>query len=89
VPLADEFWSVASQVVSERGYLVIGFSEGAEQPKLGSSLDNVLGFRPQQRHNGYGARTGKTGRSRWKPSMFSGLIGGADNAEIPTVHTTV
>jgi hypothetical protein len=49
VPLADEFWSVASQVASERGYLVIGFSEGAEQPELGSSLDNVLGFKPQQR----------------------------------------
>ena len=49
MPLADEFWSVASQVVSERGYLVIGFSEGAEQLELGSSLDNVLGFKPQQR----------------------------------------
>ena len=45
--MADEFWLVASQVVSERGYLVIGFSEGAEQLELGSSLDNVLGFKPQ------------------------------------------
>jgi uncharacterized RDD family membrane protein YckC len=49
VPAADEFWSVAAQVAADRGYLVIGFSEGAEQPKLGSTLDNVLGFQPQQR----------------------------------------
>jgi uncharacterized RDD family membrane protein YckC len=44
----DEFWSVASQVVSERGHLVIGFSEGSDQPELGSELDNVLGFKPQK-----------------------------------------
>lgn len=49
MPSADEFWSVAAQVASARGYLVIGFSEGAEQPELGSSLDNVLGFKPQRR----------------------------------------
>jgi RDD family len=29
--------------------LVIGFSEGAEEPELGATLDNVLGFKPQQR----------------------------------------
>jgi len=45
---ADEFWSAASEVFSERGHLVVGFSEGSEQPELGSMLDNVLGFRPQQ-----------------------------------------
>lgn len=46
MPTADEFWSAASEVVSERGHLVIGFSEGSEQPELGSKLDNVLGFKP-------------------------------------------
>jgi len=35
-------------VVSERGHLVIGFSDGSEQPELGTTLDNVLGFRPRQ-----------------------------------------
>ena len=44
---ADEFCSAASDVVSERGYLVIGFSEGSEQPELGTTLDNVLGFEPR------------------------------------------
>jgi hypothetical protein len=63
--LADEFWSVASQVVSERGYLVIGFSEGAEQPELGSSLDNVLGFKPQQRLTVMGPTDWKD----WKEQM--------------------
>ena len=47
MPSADEFWSAASEVVSERGYLVIGFSEGSEQPELGTTLDNVLGFEPR------------------------------------------
>jgi uncharacterized RDD family membrane protein YckC len=28
---------------------VIGFSAGSEQPELGSMVDNVLGFKPQQR----------------------------------------
>jgi hypothetical protein len=49
LPTADEFWSAAGEVASERGHLVIGFSAGSEQPELGSMLDNVLGFRPQQR----------------------------------------
>lgn len=41
MPSADEFWSAASEVVSERGHLVVGFGEGSEQPELGTSLDNV------------------------------------------------
>ena len=45
---ADEFWSAASEVVSERGHLVIGFSEGSEQPELGTTLENVLGFKPRR-----------------------------------------
>lgn len=48
MPTADEFWSAAGEVVSERGHLVIGFSEGSEQPELGSMPDNVLGFKPEQ-----------------------------------------
>ena len=48
MPSADEFWSAASEVVSERGHLVIGFTEGSEQPELGTTLDNVLGFRPRR-----------------------------------------
>ncbi|HET6178515.1 MAG TPA: RDD family protein [Candidatus Sulfotelmatobacter sp.] len=44
MPTADEFWHVATQVVSERGGLVVGFAENATQPELGSTLDNVLGF---------------------------------------------
>jgi uncharacterized RDD family membrane protein YckC len=46
MPTTDQFWSVAAQVVSERGGLVVGFREDAMQPKLGSKLDNVLGFTP-------------------------------------------
>lgn len=49
MPTADEFWAAAEEVVSERGHLVIAFSEGSEQPELGSMLENVLGFKPQQR----------------------------------------
>ena len=49
MPTADEFWTAAGEVVSERGHLVIGFGEGSEQPELGSMLANVLGFTPQQR----------------------------------------
>jgi uncharacterized RDD family membrane protein YckC len=49
LPTADEFWSAAGEVASERGHLVIGFSAGSDQPELGSKLDNVLGFKPQQR----------------------------------------
>ena len=48
MPSADEFWSAASEVVSERGHLVIGFTEGSEQPELGTALENVLGFRPRR-----------------------------------------
>jgi len=48
MPSSDEFWSAVSEVVSERGHLVVGFCEGSEQPELGTSLDNVLGFRPRR-----------------------------------------
>jgi uncharacterized RDD family membrane protein YckC len=48
MPSADEFWSAASEVVSERGHLVIGFTESSEQPELGTTLENVLGFRPRR-----------------------------------------
>lgn len=44
MPSVDEFWQAAAQVVSERGGLVVGFSEHSTQPELGSTLDNVLGF---------------------------------------------
>ena len=47
MPSPDEFWQVAAQVASERGGLVVGFGEDATQPELGSTLDNVLGFRPR------------------------------------------
>ncbi len=43
MPTVDEFWAVAAQVASERGGLVVGVT-GEEQPELGSTLDNVLGF---------------------------------------------
>lgn len=46
MPSAAEFWEVAAQVVSERGGLVVGFSGDSTQPELGSTLDNVLGFKP-------------------------------------------
>jgi uncharacterized RDD family membrane protein YckC len=65
VPTADEFWLLAAQVVSERGYLVIGFIEGAAQPELGSTLDNVLGFKPQQRLTAVGLTDWKD----WKEQM--------------------
>lgn len=45
MPAPDEFWSVAAQVLAERGCLVVGFGEDSEQPELGSTLENVLGFR--------------------------------------------
>lgn len=47
-PTADEFWPVAAQIISERGYLVVRFTKQGKQPDLGSALDNVLGFKPQQ-----------------------------------------
>jgi uncharacterized RDD family membrane protein YckC len=47
MPTADDFWQVATQVASERGGLVVGFSEDALQPELGSTLDSVLGFKPR------------------------------------------
>lgn len=46
MPTEDEFWKAAVQVVAERGGLVVGFTEASEQPELGSTLDNVMGFRP-------------------------------------------
>jgi uncharacterized RDD family membrane protein YckC len=47
MPTVNEFWEVASQVASERGGLVVGFAKDAEQPELGSALDNVFGFAPK------------------------------------------
>lgn len=46
MPTESEFWKAAAQVVAERGGLVVGFTEASDQPKLGSTLDNVMGFRP-------------------------------------------
>lgn len=48
MPTADEFWQVAAQVASERGALVVGFTEDSRLPELGSTLDNVLGFAPRR-----------------------------------------
>jgi len=45
MPTEDEFWKVAARVAAERGGLVVGFTEDSDQPELGSTLDNVLGFR--------------------------------------------
>jgi uncharacterized RDD family membrane protein YckC len=47
MPTTDEFWQIAAQVASERGGLVVGFSEDATHPELGSTLDSVLGFKPR------------------------------------------
>ena len=47
MPSESEFWEAASQVVSERGGLVVGFTKDSDQPELGSILDNVLGFKPR------------------------------------------
>jgi len=46
MPTEDEFWKAAAQVVAERGGLVVGFTEASERPEVGTTLDNVLGFRP-------------------------------------------
>lgn len=46
MPTEDEFWKAAAMVVSERGGLVVGFTEASDQPELGSTLDNIMGFRP-------------------------------------------
>lgn len=46
MPTEDEFWKAAAQVVAERGGLVVGFTESSDQPELGSTLDNIMGFRP-------------------------------------------
>lgn len=46
MPTEDEFWKAAAQVVAERGGLVVGFTEASDQPELGSTLDNIMGFRP-------------------------------------------
>src|SRR6516164_6817293 len=48
MPTEDEFWRAAAQVVAERGGLVVAFTEDSDQPELGSTLDNVMGFRPPQ-----------------------------------------
>jgi uncharacterized RDD family membrane protein YckC len=45
MPTETEFWEAASQVVSERGALVVGFKKDSDQPELGSTLNNVLGFK--------------------------------------------
>jgi uncharacterized RDD family membrane protein YckC len=47
MPTVNEFWQVAAQIASERGGLVVGFAKDADQPRLGSALNNVLGFTPQ------------------------------------------
>jgi uncharacterized RDD family membrane protein YckC len=46
MPTPNEFWTVAQQVVSERGGLVVGFTRDSTQPELGSTLDSVMGFTP-------------------------------------------
>jgi uncharacterized RDD family membrane protein YckC len=46
VPTENEFWDVAAQVFSERGGLVVGFSNDAAPPEPGTVLDKVLGFTP-------------------------------------------
>jgi uncharacterized RDD family membrane protein YckC len=48
MPTVNEFWKVAAQVASERGGLVVGFAKDSKQPELGSELDNVFGFVPQE-----------------------------------------
>lgn len=58
MPSEAEFWEAASQVVSERGALVVGFTKESDQPKLGSTLDNVLGFKPR-------TQVSVTGPSDW------------------------
>lgn len=45
MPTETEFWEAASQVVSERGALVVGFRKHSNQPEMGSTLSNVLGFK--------------------------------------------
>jgi len=47
MPTENDFWEAAAHVFSERGGLVVGFSKDSTQPELGSTLDNILGFRPQ------------------------------------------
>ena len=45
MPTETEFWEVASQVVAERGALVVAFTKNSDQPELGSTLDTILGFK--------------------------------------------
>jgi hypothetical protein len=45
MPTEDEFWKAAAQVVAERGGQVVGFTEASDQPELGATLDNIMGFR--------------------------------------------
>ena len=59
MPTETEFWEVASQVVSERGGLVVGFTKNSDQPELGSTLDNVLGFKTR-------IQVSVTGLSDWQ-----------------------
>jgi uncharacterized RDD family membrane protein YckC len=47
MPTENEFWEVAAQISTERGGLVVGFNKDAAQPELGTTLDNVLGFKPR------------------------------------------
>jgi len=54
-----EFWDAALQVISERGGLVVGFTKDSDQPELGSSLDNVLGFKTR-------TQVSVTGLSDWR-----------------------
>ena len=49
MPSEAEFWRAAAEVVAARGGLVVGFTEDSDQPELGSTLDNVLGFTPPHR----------------------------------------
>ena len=46
VPTENEFWEVAAQVFSQRGGLVVGFTSDVALPEPGTTLDNVLGFKP-------------------------------------------
>jgi len=59
MPTETEFWEAASQVFSERGGLVVAFKKDSDQPELGSTLDNVLGFKPR-------SQVSITGFSDWQ-----------------------
>ena len=59
MPTEIEFWEAASQVVSERGALVVGFKKDSHQPEMGSTLNNVLGFKAR-------TEVSVTGSSDWQ-----------------------